>query len=208
MTVKSGGHWVGVTHDGSILCLSRGNQPLAMPPGQYAAGVAVLASISGYTMYGMLGCLPRGRPCCLCSISTPHATARSCLVARELVRAWRQRHRLQVVFHAPSPRCAGPGWAYPGVFVPPLPPPPPAQAPPPSRVPPVPPPSSPSPRHGDRPAPAPARERGRGVHYMHGRLICGVVGTTIGRPLKRPLSLKIGPQIKSNQPPPPPRLTT
>ena len=41
---ESGGHWVGVTHNGTIRCLSRGNRPLATPPDQYAAAGVVLAS--------------------------------------------------------------------------------------------------------------------------------------------------------------------
>ena len=41
----SGGRCVGVTHDGTLLCLLRGNRSLAMPPDQYAAACAVLTSI-------------------------------------------------------------------------------------------------------------------------------------------------------------------
>ena len=57
----------------------------------------------------------------------------------------------------------------------------------------------PIPLHGDRPAPPPPGPRARpGVHCMHGQPICRVVGTAIERP-RWPVSLKIGPQIKSNQ---------
>ena len=45
-----------------------------------------------------------------------------------------------------------------------------------------PPPTLPNPRHGDRPAPRSPRMR-LGVHRMHGRPICRVVGTAIERPL-------------------------
>ena len=45
MAEESGGHWVDITHGGTIRCLSRGNRPLATPPDQYAAAGAVLASI-------------------------------------------------------------------------------------------------------------------------------------------------------------------
>ena len=41
----SGGHWVGVTHDGAVRCLSRANRPLATPPDLYVEAGAVLASI-------------------------------------------------------------------------------------------------------------------------------------------------------------------
>ena len=40
-----GGHWVGVTHGGTIRCLSRGDKSLAVPPDLHAASGAVLASI-------------------------------------------------------------------------------------------------------------------------------------------------------------------
>ena len=42
---ESGGHWVGVTHDGTIRFLSRGHRPLATLPDQYAVASVVLASI-------------------------------------------------------------------------------------------------------------------------------------------------------------------
>ena len=42
---ESGGHWVGVTQDGTVRCLSRGDKPLATPPDLYAAAGAVPASI-------------------------------------------------------------------------------------------------------------------------------------------------------------------
>ena len=41
----SGGHWVGVTHGGTVRCLSRGDRSLAAPPDLHAATGAVLASI-------------------------------------------------------------------------------------------------------------------------------------------------------------------
>ena len=37
----SGGHWVGVTHDGTFLCLCRRDRSLAMPPDHYAEAHAV-----------------------------------------------------------------------------------------------------------------------------------------------------------------------
>ena len=61
---ESGGHWVGVTHDGTARCLSRGETPLAMPPDLYAAASAVLASIprvyaawNCWTNYSVWGCV-------------------------------------------------------------------------------------------------------------------------------------------------------
>ena len=41
----SGGHWVGVTHGGTVKCLSRGDRSLAAPPDPHAAAGAVVASI-------------------------------------------------------------------------------------------------------------------------------------------------------------------
>ena len=40
------GHWVGITHGGSIRCLLRGDRPLAPPRDPHAAAAAVLASIT------------------------------------------------------------------------------------------------------------------------------------------------------------------
>ena len=40
----SGGHWVGITHDGSVRCLLRGVRPLAPPKDARAAAAEVLAS--------------------------------------------------------------------------------------------------------------------------------------------------------------------
>ena len=53
------GHWMGVTHDGTIRCLSRGIRPLVTPPHEYAAAGAVRASIPGvYTLsYAVLPAL-------------------------------------------------------------------------------------------------------------------------------------------------------
>ena len=49
--------------------------------------------------------------------------------------------------------------------------------------------------------PSPGPRARPGVHCMHGRQICRVVGMAIERhPSRRPVSLKIGPQIKSNHP--------
>ena len=42
---ESGGHWVGITHGGTLLCLLRGNRPLAMPPDPQFVAQAVLASV-------------------------------------------------------------------------------------------------------------------------------------------------------------------
>ena len=101
----SAGHWVGVTHDSTIRCLSLGNRPLAAPPDQYAAAGAVLASIPRFyaVWYAVLAApgappLPQQHqyPC-----AGDDATARAWLAARKLVQACRERRRVQVVFHAP-----------------------------------------------------------------------------------------------------------
>ena len=97
----SRGHWAGVTHDSTILCLSRGNWPLAMPPNKYAAAGAVLASIP--RVYAVLPApgAPPLPPQHQYPRAGEDATERAWLAARELVQAWRQRRRVQVVFHAP-----------------------------------------------------------------------------------------------------------
>ena len=74
-----------------------------------------------------------------------------------------------------------------------------------------PPPPPPCPGHGGWPAPPPPAPGPRGqtgcASHTHGRPICRVVGKPLCAP-RRPVSLKIGPQIKPNQiksnPPPPP----
>ena len=100
---ESGGHWVGVTHDGTVRCLSRGNRPLARPPDQYAVAGAVLASTPRvYAVWYAVLPTP-GAPLQLLQHQYPRAgddaTARAWLAVRELVWAWRQRRK--VVFHSP-----------------------------------------------------------------------------------------------------------
>ena len=101
----SGGHCVGVTHDGTVRCLSRRNRPLTTPPDLYAATGAMLASIpSVYAEWYAVLPAPGSPP-----LPPQHqyprtgddATERAWLAARELVRAWRQRRRVQVAFRAP-----------------------------------------------------------------------------------------------------------
>ena len=153
-----GGHWVGVTRDGTILCLFWGNRRLAMPGNQYAAAGAVLASISRvyavwYAVSPTLGA-PLLPPQHRYPRAGEYATARAWLAARELVWASRQRRRVRVVFHTPDPGVWAPGGHPPEPLrpsLPPCPPPPPSRV----RVPPSPPLSSRSPRHGKRPAPLP-----------------------------------------------------
>ena len=41
----SGGHWVGVTHGGTVRCLSRGDRSLAAPRDPHVSAGAVVASI-------------------------------------------------------------------------------------------------------------------------------------------------------------------
>ena len=47
--------------------------------------------------------------------------------------------------------------------------------------------------------PSPSPRQRLAVRRMHGGPICKVAGTAIKRPPRRPMGLKIGPQIKSNQ---------
>ena len=105
MAEESGGHWVGGTHDGTILCLSRGNRPLAMPPDPCAAAGEVLASIPRVCAVWYAVLPAPEAPLLPMQHQYPHAgddaAARAWLAARKLVRAWRQRRRVQVVFHAP-----------------------------------------------------------------------------------------------------------
>ena len=86
--VDSGGHWVGVTHDSTIRCLSWGDRPLATPPDLYAAAGAVPASIPRrYTPCGMRRCPPRGCPRSPRSTSTPAWG----MTPQRGRRAWQQR---------------------------------------------------------------------------------------------------------------------
>ena len=101
----SGGHWVGVTHGGTVRCLSRGDRSLAAPPDPHAAAGAVLASIPRvYAVWYAVMPAP-GSPQPPSQRQYPRAgddaTVRAWLAAHALVEAWRQRRRLQVAFHAP-----------------------------------------------------------------------------------------------------------
>ena len=100
----SGGHWVGITHGGSIRCLPRGDRPLAPPKDPHAAA-AVLASIPRVyaVWYAVLPApgAPQPPPQHHYSRAEGDAHARAWLAVRELVAAWRRRRGVQVVFHAP-----------------------------------------------------------------------------------------------------------
>ena len=102
---ESGGHWVGITRDGTLLCLLQGHQLLAMPPDPRDVARAVLASILRvYAVCDVVLPAP-GNPQLLPQHQYPRAdadtTARAWLAARELVRAWRRCRGVQVVFHTP-----------------------------------------------------------------------------------------------------------
>ena len=101
----SGGHWVGITHGGSIWCLLRGDRPLAPPRDPRAATAAVLASIPRVfaVWYAVLPApgAPQPPPQHQYSRAGGDAHARAWLTVRELVAAWRRRRGVQVVFHAP-----------------------------------------------------------------------------------------------------------
>ena len=101
----SGGHWVGVTHGGTARCLLRGDRSLAAPPDPLVAAGAVLASIPRvyavrYAVTPALG-PPQPPPQHRYPRAGENAHARAWLAVRALVEAWRQRRRVQVVFHAP-----------------------------------------------------------------------------------------------------------
>ena len=99
------GHSVGVTHDGTVRCLSRGDRSLATPPDQHAATGAVLASIPKVYAVWYAGLPAPGSPPQPSQHQYPRAgddaTARAWLAARELVLVWWQHRRAQVAFRAP-----------------------------------------------------------------------------------------------------------
>ena len=100
-----------VTHNGTVRRLLRGDRSLAAPPDPLAAAGAVLASILrvysvSYAMTPAPGS-PRPTPQHRYPHAGDDAIARAWLAACAPVAAWRQRRRVQVVFHAPWPRCAG-----------------------------------------------------------------------------------------------------
>ena len=101
----SGGHWVGITHGGSIRCLLRGDRPLAPPRDPHVAAAIVLASIPRVfaVWYAVLPApgAPQPPPQHQYSRAGGDAHARAWLAVRELVAAWRRRRGVQVVFHAP-----------------------------------------------------------------------------------------------------------
>ena len=102
---ESGGHWVGVTHHGTILCLFRGNRPLAMPLELYVAAGAVLALISKvYAVWYVVLPAPGAPPRPLqhqYPRAGEDATARAWLAARKLVWAWPKHRKVHAVLHAP-----------------------------------------------------------------------------------------------------------
>ena len=96
---------MGVTHDGTVRCLSRGDRSLATPPDLHAATGAVLASIPRvYAVWYAVLPAPGSPP-----LPPQHpypragddATTQAWLAARELVRAGWQRRRVQVAFRVP-----------------------------------------------------------------------------------------------------------
>ena len=101
----SGGHWVGITHGGTIRCLLRGDRPLAPPQDPLAAAGAVLASIPRVfaVWYAVMPApeAPQPPPQHRYPRTGGDAHTRAWLAVRELVEAWRQRRKVQVVFHAP-----------------------------------------------------------------------------------------------------------
>ena len=101
----SGGHWVGITHGGTIRCLLRGNRPLAPPRDPHVAAVTVWASIPRvfavwYAVMPAPG-VPQPPPQHQYPRGASDAHAGAWLAVRKLVAAWRRRRRVQVVFHAP-----------------------------------------------------------------------------------------------------------
>ena len=107
----SGGHWVGITHDGSVRCLLRGVRPLAPPKDARAAAAEVLAFTPRlYAVWHAVLPAP-GAPQQPPQRPPPKsdAHARAWLAIRELVAAWRRRRGVQVVFETPLPRSAATG---------------------------------------------------------------------------------------------------
>ena len=101
----SGRHWVGVSHNGTVRCLLRGDKSLGAPPDPLAAAGAVLAYVMRvyavwYAVMPALGS-PQPPPNHRDPRVVNDPNARERLAARALVEAWRQRRRVQVVFHAP-----------------------------------------------------------------------------------------------------------
>ena len=88
---ESAGRWVGVTRDGTLFCLLRGNRPLAMPPDPRDVAWVVLASIPQVYVVWYVVLPAPGSPQLLPQHQYPRAdaetTARAWLAARELVRA-------------------------------------------------------------------------------------------------------------------------
>ena len=99
----SGGHWVGITHDGSVRCLLRGVRPLAPPRDARAAAAEVLASTPRVyaVWYAVLPAPGTPQPPPQHPRAESDAHARAWLAIRELVAAWRRRRRVQVVFETP-----------------------------------------------------------------------------------------------------------
>ena len=99
----SGGHWVGITHDGSVRCLLRGVRPFAPPRDARAAAAEVLASTPRVyaVWYAVLPAPGAPQPPPQHPRAESDAHARAWLAIRELVAAWRWRRRVQVVFETP-----------------------------------------------------------------------------------------------------------
>ena len=87
------GHWVGVTHSGTVRCLLRGDGSRAAPPDPHAAAGAVLASILRvyavwYAVTPAPGS-PQPPPQHRYTCAGYDAHARAWLANRALVEAWR-----------------------------------------------------------------------------------------------------------------------
>ena len=99
------GHWVGITHGGSIRCLLWGDRPLALPRDPHAAAAAMLASILRVyaVWYAVLPSpeAPQPPPQHKYPRAEGDAHAPAWLAVRELVAAWRRCRGLPVVFQAP-----------------------------------------------------------------------------------------------------------
>ena len=99
----SGGHWVGITHGGSVRCLLRGVRPLPPPRDPRAAATAVMASTPRVyaVWYAVLPAPGAPQPPPRHPRAGSGAHARAWLALRALVAAWRQRSRVRVVFETP-----------------------------------------------------------------------------------------------------------
>ena len=126
----SGGHWVGITHVGTIRCLLRGDRPLAPPRDPHAAAVAVLASISRVfaVWYAVMPAprAPEPAPQHQYSRAGGDTHARAWLAVRELVAAAPWGCRSCSTRPGPGVRSLGSPTVEAAVALPPpLPPPPP-----------------------------------------------------------------------------------